>query len=286
MTIYIEQVLVDNLTINSVLLVLVAKFLKLPYKKWRIFLASAIGTAFAFVFPLISIGGILLVLAKCALGLVIITIAFEYNSVKKCALIFFAFLLLTGLMGGVMLGLMFAFAPNKSLQNGTFVYEKTVPFGVYVLIAFVVAKIFLDMAKLSQKKQQLNQLKIELQIFFRQKVLPIKAFLDTGNFLTDPKSGQAVIVISPKVFCALLGISTLDFFCEKYDVETWLIPAGTLHKTSKIKVFRADKVVAFLGKNKKVFDNPILGLSASDFFASLDCDAIVGNWVCEGVGYD
>ena len=53
MTIYVEYAIIDNLVINSFLLLLVNKFMKFNAPKWKIFISSTIGTIFSLITPIL-----------------------------------------------------------------------------------------------------------------------------------------------------------------------------------------------------------------------------------------
>jgi len=277
MIIYVEQVVIDNLVINYLLLFLVAKALSLPSKIWRLCLGSLTGTVFALVFPLFSIGGILLVVLKILLGMVIITIAFEYKTLKKFFLILFCFILFTAVMGGVIFALLLAVNPSIKLENGTFVYNQNIPIGLYVLLIAITSKLIVDAIKYFEKKQKLKQFEFELTIFNQEKIIPIKVFLDTGNLLCDNVSGKSIIVVSYKIFQKIFNIKTTDFLLGNYKIPTGrYVSLTSAVKSTRMFVFEVDSVLIKTNENKKMIDKAILGLAKTDFKLTLGCDGIIG----------
>lgn len=277
MTVYVEQVVVDNLVINYLLLFLVAKALFLPAKFWRLGFGSITGTVFAVVFPLFNVGGILLVCLKILLGTVIITIAFEYKNVKKFLLILFCFILFTAVMGGFIFALLLAVDPKVKLENGTFVYEQNVPIGLFVLLVAIIFKLVVDAIGAYEKKQKLKQFEFEMTIFNQEKVVPIKVFLDTGNLLCDNQTGKGIIVVGYKVFQKIFNIAPADFLHGKYTIPTGrYINISSATKNSRMFIFEVDCVLIKTKENAKKIDKPILGLAKTNFALTLGCDGVIG----------
>lgn len=277
MTVYVEQVIIDNLVINHLLLFLVAKALVLPSKFWRIFLGSLTGTVFALVFPLFSLGGILLVVLKILLGMVIITITFEYKTLKKFILILFCFIIFTAVMGGVIFALLLAINPNVKLENGTFVYNQNIPIGLFVLLVAILTKLIIDAISYFERKQKLKQFEYDMTIFNKKKVIQLKVFLDTGNLMCDKMSGKSIIVISYKTFQKIFDIKTTNFLLGHYNIPNGrYINLTSAVKTMRMLVFEVDSVLIKTKEKEKQIDNAILGLAKTDFKLTLGCDAVIG----------
>lgn len=91
MIVYIEQVLIDNLSINYFLLWFSAAVFKQNFSRFRLFLASVLGTIFAFIFPLFVITPFVLFLLKMLVGLAMVLTAFKFENLKKTCAIFSCF---------------------------------------------------------------------------------------------------------------------------------------------------------------------------------------------------
>lgn len=280
MIVYIEQVLIDNLFINYLLLFLVAKFLSLEKKFWRLGLGSLTGTIFAILFPLFNFGGVVLVVLKILLGFVIITISFEYKTLKKCLLILFTFIAVTAVMGGIIFGLLFAVNPNLQLENGTFVYTSTLPIGVYIFIVMIVTKILADAFTYADKKSKIKKYEYNMSILNQNKIYNIKVFLDTGNLLVDSNSGKPIIVISFKIFQKLFDIKTVDFLTGHYKIPNsrYLKTDSALGKSNML-LFEVDGVIIKDNEKEKQIDKAVLGLGKANFYNTLGCDAIMGRQI-------
>lgn len=277
--VYIEQVVIDNVVINYILLFLTGKILSLNIKKSRIFIASFFGMLVTLVYPLLSFDGILLLIFKTLLGIVIISISFEYKTLKKFLLIFLTFVFLTGIFGGLIFAILLAISPDLKLENGTFIYTHNVPIGVYILITSIIAKVSFDIFSQSKKRISFKQLEYQMKVKNKGKEFDLKVFLDTGNLLLDTKTQKPVIVVSFKTFKKIFNLKTHDFILGNYIIpSSRYISVQFATKSARMLIFPVDSVEIFSNEKTKSITNAILGLGTFNF-SFFGCDAIVGKQV-------
>lgn len=84
MIIYIEYVIIDNMVMNSLILVLSCMTLKEKVPKLRVFISALVGTLAAIVFTLVSVPGTVALLLKILLGMVMCLIAVKRRTKKVC----------------------------------------------------------------------------------------------------------------------------------------------------------------------------------------------------------
>lgn len=275
MLVYVEQVILDNLIINYILLFVVSLCLKEQTTKTRLFFASSTGTIFAVLFPMFNVGGFVLIILKILLGMVLILIAFEYKTMKKCLLEFFAFLFLTAIFGGLCFALLLALDPNIELQNGTFVYSLNIPIGIYILLIAVISKLLVDISGVMNVKIQSKKFEYDMIITNDKNKLKVKVYLDTGNLLCE--NGRPIIIINFKTFKKLFNIETIDFLKGNYKIQnSRYIEIDMATKKDRMLVFNVDNVSICLGEENKKIVNAVLGLSTSDLKEKIGCDAIMG----------
>ena len=275
MVVYVEQVVIDNLIINYILLMLVSLCLKEKTKKSKLVFASMTGTVFAVVFPLFNVGGLLLIILKILLGLVIIMIAFTYITMKKYLLEFFVFVFLTAIFGGVCFAFLISIDPEIQLQNGTFVYSVNIPLGIFVLLIAFISKLIFDISGVLDCKMQTRKLEYDMIITKDKKILRIKAFLDTGNLLTE--NGKPVIIINFNTFKKLFDMSTEKFLKGDYSIYgSRYLQVDMATKKDRILVFNVDNVMIKTKEDNKTIYNAVLGLSTSALKEKIGCDAIMG----------
>ena len=236
MTVYIEYVIIDNVIIDFLVLKATFVFTGLPYLGRRLFLCAFLGACVALVFPLIEINGLILTSLKIMSGLLVLLLANSYKSFNaffRCSIIFF---LLTFLSGGAVTGL-------YNLLG--------ISLGTESVVASVVLPVYLVLKLLSRtiiylcKRVNINKFCYDVKLFYKDKSITAKGFLDTGNNLYDGEN--AVILCSSDFAKEFLGDRILTTKFNKLKVST---VAG--EKTNLC--FKVDKFVLYIENKEHIFN--------------------------------
>ncbi len=236
MTVYIEYVIIDNVIIDFLLLKATFVFTGIPYLERRLFLCAFLGACVALVFPLIEINGLIFTSLKIMSGLLILLLANNYKSFNaffRCSIIFF---LLTFLSGGAVTGL-------YNLLG--------ISLGTESVVASVVLPVYLVLKLLGKtiiylcKRVNINKFCYDVKIFYKDKSITAKGFLDTGNSLYDGEN--AVILCSSDFAKEFLGDRILTTKFNKLKVST---VAG--EKTNLC--FKVDKFILYIENKEHIFN--------------------------------
>lgn len=277
MTVYIEQVIFDNLIINYILLWMSGQMVLKNTKFLRLFLADLLGTVFSAIFPYLALSGILLLIVKIALGLLMVLIAFKTNSVKKFFVVFLCFVFFTGLAGGLSFALILSLYPQAMVADGSLVYQG-LPMGIIYLIVFVIARLVLDFCKATKKKSNIQANSCKLKIICQNTTHSIRAYIDTGNLLSY--EDKPVIVVSFAFFKKLFKLSTEDFLKGNYNVpNSFYIKTHSPNGSASMLAFCVDKIVLLADTERQI--DCILALSVSDIENKFGCQALIGKFVLE-----
>lgn len=272
--IYIESVLIDNLVINSILLYLTAKVLSYKLVKTRIVFSTCFATLMSFVFPLFNLNGIILFILKLLLGGLIILLAFKIDTFKDFLRLFFAFLILTAVMGGACFMLCFAFKSTAQFSGGNLVYDG-LPMGIVVLVVFVVCKLIVDFIKFLDSKEKIKKFKFKTIIKNSGKEYNFMGFLDSGNILVDSMTQKPVIVIGIGVFKKLFNLSNEDIIKGNFSLQnSRYIKVNTATKLEKMLVFEVEEVIVEFDTPLKL-ESAILGVALKNFKKQFDCDLLL-----------
>ena len=140
MTIYVEYAIIDNLVINSFLLLLVNKFMKFNAPKWKIFISSTIGTIFSLITPILP--NWCNIVIKILLLILMPLIICKNANFKKLTLSSLLFLFLTFVFIGLIMVFCYTFNIDFSYgENGETFYN--FPVGLALLLSsflFIVLK--------------------------------------------------------------------------------------------------------------------------------------------------
>ncbi len=236
MTVYIEYVIINNLVIDFLLLKATFIFTGIPYFGRRLFLCAFLGACVALVFPFVETNGLILISLKIMSGLLILLLANNYKSFNaffKCAIVFF---LLTFLSGGAVTGIY----NLLGIPLGTESVVATVLLPVYFIIKLTRKTIIY-----LSKRVNTQKFCYEAQLFFKDKSIKAKGFLDTGNSLYD--GDNAVILCSSKFIKEFLGESIATVKFKKLKLST--LAGG---KTNL--AFRLDKLILYIQNKEHIFN--------------------------------
>lgn len=194
MTIYIDVVLIENLIMNSIILLATGLILKEKIKIIRLLLSSLLGAIYS-VISYISILEIYSsMILKIILSIVMIYIAFTPQNMKKMWKDLLIFYLTSFVFGGAAFALIYIVKPQDILmKNGLFLGTyplKTIILGA--IIAFIIIMVAFTVVKTKITKKDMF---CEIEIGINGKKIETTAMLDTGNLLKEPITNTPVIVV-------------------------------------------------------------------------------------------
>ena len=279
MTIWIEHAIIDNLVINSMLLYFVFKTTKQKPPKWRILASAALGTGAALVMPLLTFQGIAAIAVRLFLAAAMIFIV-QHKSLKRYALCYILFMLYTFMFGGAVYGILF-------MMNDTvggleyFTYQTYVPMGLVVGVVFGMFFLTRLLVKYLNVRHSIGNNLRDIVIHHRGEKYKITSYLDTGNRLTDPDSGQPVVIISLSLFLKMFpDIGPDRIVLNKLGSEAGIedgryIPFTTVGNTGKMFTFSPTMLEVIQGKSKARHQNVRLGVSMRGFKDAVKYDALL-----------
>ncbi len=214
MTLYVDIIFLENVFMNSIILLATGIILKDKTKIIRNLISSSIGAVYAIIIYTSHIELYSNIFLKIMLSLVIVYISFKPQNTKSMLKHIIIFYLTSFTFGGVAFALLYFVRPQDILfQNGvlTGTYPiKMILAGGIVGFAIVVISFKNIKGKLNKKDMYCN-----VKLCERENKKVITAIIDTGNFLKDPITKIPVIVAE---------INSLD----------GLFPSEILHNASKI----------------------------------------------------
>lgn len=244
MELYIEYVIIDNLVINTLILLCVKATMKLRAKFYRVFLSAVLGTIFAVCYPLWGISNGLLLPMKIVLGVLMVLIIAPYNSVKDFVLSFLFFLLYTLVLGGACVAtlLMLGTSIEELMAGG---YDTAVPVGVILLIVSLYVAIIISVVRYVSAKKNISPFIREVSLKIGKTILSFNAFIDTGNKLVDKKTGLPVIIVSQLL---------LEKYFSKNLIEDLMKNANTSKSVFKNSHFITYSTISGVEKKMIVFE--------------------------------
>ncbi len=275
MTIYIDVVLIENLIMNSIILLATGLILKEKIKMIRILLASLLGAIYSLVSYLSILEIYSSMILKIILSIVIVYIAFNPQTIKKMWKDLLIFYLTSFVFGGATFALIYIIKPQEILmKNGLFLGTyplKTIILGAIVAFVIIMAAFTVVKSKITKK-----DMFCEIEIWLNGKKIETTAMIDTGNLLKEPITNTPVIVVEHTLLYDCIPKQILnhleellggDFdnipknIKEEYIAKLKFIPFSSLGKQNGMLLgIRAEGIkVKDIDKERKQ-DNIIVGI--------------------------
>lgn len=167
---------------------------KCRHQQARLILSSIIGSIYAIIVYLNIMQIYANIFSKIILSIVMVYVAFNPKNFKQLSKQLLIFYLVSFIFGGCTFALIYFIKPeNVIINNGVFV--GTYPIKVTLIagtLAFIITQIAfkINRSKLNSKNTFFN-----IEIFYEDKILKVKALLDSGNMLKDPISELPVVIV-------------------------------------------------------------------------------------------
>lgn len=284
MTIYIDIIFLENVFMNTIILLATATILKIPIRILRILSSSIIGSIYAIITYISSLQIYSNIMLKIVLSAVMVHVAFRPQTVKNFFKSIMIFYLTSFTFGVVTFALLYFIRPQDIMfENGMLIGVS--PIKIIItggIIGFIIITIsFKNMKGKLSKKDMI----CELKIIVNNKEVNVNAIIDTGNFLIDPITRLPVIVVEKEklknVLPENLIKNTMNLIHGKeveigeYLSKIRIIPFNSLGKENGLLLgVKVDGVVVNYQGTNKVINQVIVGiyektLSNNDTYAAL-----------------
>ena len=291
MTIYIDVVFLENLVMNSIILIASGIILKKKLKWIRILLASSLGAIYTIIGYISVLEIYSNLVLKVILSILIIYIAFNPQTVKQLWKDVLIFYLTSFVFGGVAFALIYVVKPQDILmKNGLFLGTyplKTVLLAAIVAFIIIIAAFAIVKTKFS-KKDMFCDVEVELN----NKKIKTRAMIDTGNLLKEPITNTPVIVLEhtllyecvPKEILdnleSILGgelVKIPEEIRNEYISRLKLIPFASLGKQNGMLVgIKADSLKIVQDEQEKESKNVIVGIYNKSLTKRGEYRALIG----------
>lgn len=292
MTVYLDIIFVENILMNYIILFATIIILKVKNKgqQIRLFASSVIGSSYAIIVYLNIIPIYSNIITKIILSIVMIYVAFNPQNVKQLLKQLLIFYLTSFVFGGCAFALIYFIKPERvKMNNGVFV--GTYPIKV-TLIAGIIAFIITQIAfKINKIRLDSKNTFINIKIYYEEKILEVKALLDSGNMLKDPISGMPVIIIEKEILHKIIPEEILNYIenivggeeqREKTEVKKYLskirmVPFMSIGKENGMLLgIRIDKVKIETEEINIEKDNVIAGIYNQKLTKDNKYNALIG----------
>ncbi|SFG28951.1 stage II sporulation protein GA (sporulation sigma-E factor processing peptidase) [Desulfotomaculum arcticum] len=194
--VYVDQVIAGSLVMNLMILWLTARLGRIAFRRWRLFAGAALGAVYSIVIFVPALQVFTGPGYKLLVSILMVAAAFIPQQPKKSLMLIAYFYLCTFALGGTVLGIinfLHRSVPGETLAGIMQAIDTYLWYGILMALA-----IFWFTGKIApaalRKRLVLPLLRADLDINLRGKKVCLAAMVDTGNGLTDPLSGNPVII--------------------------------------------------------------------------------------------
>ena len=272
MEVYVEYVFIENFCVDWTLVYLTARFLKLPFKKGRACLSSALGAVFALGYPFLSLfSEWLATVLKATVPFLMCLVSFgkeKRNGRGRYALSVVTFYFLSFVFAGGIFGICAIFDLSYAYGDGILTQA---PIGL-ALSGFVggFALTELLIKALYERKLQTKFL-FPCELCVKERRVKTLGFVDSGN--VAKKDGVPICFLSAELFFELFGEESFSMPMEE-------IALTSLAGEKKIKLARLDEIRIYFGKKTNIIKNPYC--SCGYAFGTREYKLLLGSWAFNG----
>jgi stage II sporulation protein GA (sporulation sigma-E factor processing peptidase) len=194
--VYVDQVFIGSLVMNLMILWVTARLGRVSYNRWRLLAGAAAGGLYSLVLFIPALEQYMGPGYKLLVSLLMVTAAFAPVPPKKFIVLLAYFYLSTFALGGTVLGIVNFLrrsVPGDRLSGAMQAVDAYLWYGL--LVALI---IFWSIGRIAPavlgKRLVLPLLQADLDICLGGRRASLAALLDTGNSLTDPLTGNPVII--------------------------------------------------------------------------------------------
>ena len=297
-TVYLDVVFLENVLMNYIIIFASNVVVRAECKRWRILLASCVGAVYTVVMYLDIVPVYSNFVMKLLLSFVIVYIALKPRSLKRFIKDLIIFYLVSFVFGGCVFALMYFLKPQMAqIRNGVFVGAYPIKVALIGgLVAFIILQVSFKIVRTKFSKKDIIY---DVDVWVDEKLVRVKAMLDTGNLLRDPITGYPVIVIEhknlnsaipekvlnniDKILGGDIGELTKDEEFSRIISRFRMIPFSSLGKQNGLLLgIKADSVNVISDEKTEKINNAIIGIYDKSFTKNGAYTAIFGLDMLEG----
>lgn len=286
---YVEYIFAENFLIDFILLYITGNLFKKEIIYKRLILAALIGAIYVILIAYIEKAFMTYFVVKISVSILMIMVAYDSKGIIKNIKVILCFYIVTLIMVGIVFAL-------YSFTNSKLTVDIII---ISIFMGFAVLKfLFYEIKLRKEKNNYIRTVTIEIN----DKTKSFRAFIDTGNELTDPITGKPVIVVNIESLGDILGEDItkeiLEFyksegknyenlFLEKnYKLKLRVIRYNTISNKDELMICIIPDNITISGNDKNITKaDAVIGIYPQKINQKEDYDALLFkkllDWECE-----
>lgn len=288
MTIYADQMFVENFIMNFIILYMTARFCSMDVKWYKLSTGASIGAIYVIFSYVFLFYNNPMILAKIVLSFLMVYVSFIPKNIKTFFRMLTYFYIITFFIGGISFGIAYFFNV-VTIYDGGILYVEEFPVilvAIGSLVAFILGKYIISFIKY-RKKMEGSIYKIKIKIMGES--LELNAFYDSGHNVREPFTNYPVVIIEKSVLRDIIpnkiikNIENDSFdFNNEWKSRLRVIPVSTVsNEKNVLPGFKLDEFLICIDSEEKEIKNVIVAicdkkLSKDDSFNVLLSSDIIG----------
>lgn len=286
---YVEYIFAENFLIDFILLYITGNLIKKEIIYKRLILAALIGAIYVILIAYIGKAFMTYFVVKISVSILMIMVAYDSKGIIKNIKVILCFYIVTLIMVGIVFAL-------YSFTNSKLTVDIII---ISIFMGFAVLKfLFYEIKLRKEKNNYIRTVTIEIN----DKTKSFRAFIDTGNELTDPITGKPVIVVNIESLGDILGEDItkeiLEFYkCEgknyenlflekNYKLKLRVIRYNTISNKDELMICIIPDNITISGNDKNITKaDAVIGIYPQKINQKEDYDALLFkkllDWECE-----
>lgn len=286
---YVEYIFAENFFIDFILLYITGNLIKKKIIYKRLIVAALIGALYVILIAYFGKEFLTYFIVKIGVSVLMIMVAYDSKGIIKNAKVILCFYIVTVIMVGIVFAL-YSFTSNKVTVNIII---------ISMFMGFAVLKfLFYEIKLRKEKNNYIRTVSIEIN----NKTKSFKAFIDTGNELTDPMTGKPVIVVNMESLGDILGEDITKEILEFYNTEgksyenlflennyklkLRVVRYNTISNKDELMICIVPDNITIFGNDKNIIKaDAVIGIYPQKISQKEDYDALLFkkllDWECE-----
>ncbi len=271
-TVYIDVLVLLNSIISLFLILITSSILRCSPGTGRAAAGTLLGGAYSLLIFAPDMGVIVSFAVKLLLCVSVVSVVFKPSGIRSLIKCLGVFAAVNFAFAGLMTGVRILFLPEGlEYRNGAVYFDfGFIPLIMAVILCYILTLLFNAMSSKTRPERIYD---VSLQ--FGAKRVNCRGLLDTGNTLTDPFTGEGVMVIDKRTAEKIADADILKFIDSVHNgnIEsaaqthirgTRVLPFSSVGGRGLIPSFHTDRVTVSDGKNSTVIENAEIAVSKEE----------------------
>lgn len=275
---YVEYIFAENFIIDFIMLYMTGNLIKKKINLKRLTVAALIGAIYVILTFYIGKAFMTFFIVKFSVSVLMLMIAFDLKGALANVRVVICYYIVSLIVVGIIYALSYRF--DKLTTKIIF---------ISIFLCYIMLKYFFYEIKIRKEKSYYMR---DLSIEINDKSKSLKAFIDTGNELTDPITNKPVIIVNIDSIKDILGedickeilkfyenkgTNYSDLFLEKsYKLKLRIIKYNTISSQSEPLVCVVPDEITIFGNDKNIIKaDALIGIYPRKISEKEDYDALL-----------